>query len=73
MNALFDDDLLPPVRPGRRTDRPFDRVQGQNPPKCRACPVWKRPTSVCLVRGCHQDPGDRACRYGADLIRKGGQ
>ena len=71
--ALYDDDLLPPVKPGRRVDDPFRRLTRRSPLTCGQCPEWKRTTFVCLVRGCHQAPDVQACRYGANLIRKGGQ
>ena len=62
---------MPDAKPGRRVADPYARLGKHSPLKCGRCPKWQRRTSVCPLRGCHQAPDAQACRYGADLMKKG--
>ena len=73
-DALCPEDEIEDVPP--RMGRPvramldgYARGSAAHAPKCRECPQWIGKTSVCPLRGAHQNGQSPACRYGIVLIR----
>ena len=56
-------------RPVRAMPDGYARGSAGHAPKCRECPQWVGKTSVCPLRGAHQNGQSPACRYGIVLIR----
>jgi hypothetical protein len=73
-DALCPDDEIEEVprhvgRPIRSMSDGYARGSKCHAPKCWECPKWIRTTSVCPIRGAHQNGQSPACRYGIVVIR----
>lgn len=73
-DALYPDDEIEEVprrvgRPVRAMPDGYSRGSACHAPKCWECPKWVRTTSVCPIRGAHQNGQSPACKYGIVIIR----